>query len=66
MKKYRDLYELEKRQYEEALKRYQENHMDEAEIFSLHKSCNKTDAKVDTKTSAKTVIKAPRSRYLVG
>ena len=29
MKKYRDLYEVEKQQYEEALQRYQEDHMDE-------------------------------------
>ena len=41
MKKYRDLYEEEKRQHEEALKRYQEDHMDEMEIINLHKRCNK-------------------------
>ena len=75
MKKYRDLYEAEKQQYEEALKNYQEDHMDEVEIINLHKRCNKTDAKAKTKrgakanakagskTSVKTASKAPRSGY---
>ena len=73
MKKYRDLYEVEKQRYEEALQGYQEDHMDEVEIISLRKRCNKTAAKVETKrgavtkadskTSAKAVSKAPRSRY---
>ena len=38
MKKYKDLYEEEKQRYEEALKIYQEDHTDEIEIISLHKS----------------------------
>ena len=45
MKKYRDLYEVEKQRYEEALQRYQKDHMDEVEIINLHKRCNKTGAK---------------------
>ena len=42
MKNYRDLYKEEKRRDEEALKRYQEDHMDEMETINLHKRCNKT------------------------
>ena len=41
MKKYRNLYKEEKRRHEEALQRYQEDHMDEMEIINLHKSCKK-------------------------
>ena len=73
MKKYRDLYEVEKQRYEEALQRYQEDHMDEVEIINLHNRCNKTGAKVETKrgakaktgskTGAKAASKTPRSRY---
>ena len=37
MKKYRELYEVEKQQYEEVLQRYQEDHMDEVGIINLHK-----------------------------
>ena len=57
MKKYKDLYEEEKQRHEEALQRYQEDHMDEMEIINLHKRCNKTD----TKAVAKTTPKAPKS-----
>ena len=46
IKKYRDLYEEEKRRYEEALQRYQEDRMDEMEIINLHKRCNKKVMKV--------------------
>ena len=71
MKKYRDLYEVKKQQYEEPLQRYQEDHMDEVEIISLHKRCNKTNSKVTTKedtnevakTGAKAVTKASTSVY---
>ena len=45
MKKYKDLYEEEKQQHEEALQRYQEDHTDEIEIINLHKKCNKTAQK---------------------
>ena len=41
MKKYRNLYKEEKRRHEEALQRYQEDHMDEMEIINPHKSCKK-------------------------
>ena len=41
MKKYKDLYEEEKQRHEEALQRYQEDHMDEMEIIKLHKRRNK-------------------------
>ena len=67
MKKYRDLYKAQKQRYEEALQRYQENRMEELEIISLHKRCNKTGAKTGAKAGAKavakTVAKAPRSGY---
>ena len=73
MKKYRDLYEVEKQRYEEALQRYQKDHMDEVEIINLHNRCNKTGAKVETKrgakaktgskAGAKAASKAPGSRY---
>ena len=71
MKKNRDLYEVEKKRYEEALQRYEEDHTDEVEIINLHKRCSKTGAKAETKrgakagskTGAKAVSKAPRSRY---
>ena len=46
MKKYRNLYEEEKRRHEEALQRYQEDHIDEIEIINLHKRCNKKARKV--------------------
>ena len=46
MKKYKEIYEEEKRQHEEALQRYQEDHMDEMEIISLHKRCNKKARRV--------------------
>ena len=59
MKKYKDLYEEEKQRHEEALQRYQEDHMDEMEIINLHKRCNKTDIKA----VAKTAPKAPKSGY---
>ena len=59
MKKYRDLYEEEKRRHEEALQKYQEDHMDEMEIINLCKRCNKTDTKIVTKTAPK----APKSGY---
>ena len=71
MKKYMDLYEVEKQRYEEALQRYQEDHMDQMEIINLQKRCNKkatktgtkADRKKDTKTGAKAASKGPRSGY---
>ena len=79
MKKYIDLYEVEKQRYEEALQRYQEDHLDQVEIISQHKRCNKTetkkgakakartDSKVESKNGAKAganiASKDPRSRY---
>ena len=65
MKKYRELYEVEKQQYEEVLQRYQEDHMDEVGIINLHKRQNKTGAKAETKrgAKAKAASKAPRSGY---
>ena len=45
MKKYKDLYELEKQRHEEALQRYQENHADEMEIINIHKKCSKKERK---------------------
>ena len=41
MKKYKVLYEEEKQRHEEALQRYQEDHMDQMEIISLYKRSNK-------------------------
>ena len=46
MKKYKDFYEEEKQRHEEALQRYHEDHMDEMEIISLRKRCNKKARKV--------------------
>ena len=46
MKKYKDLYEKEKRRHEEALQRYQKDHMDEMKIINFHKKCNKKVRKV--------------------
>ena len=57
MKKYRDPYKAGKGRYEEALQRYQEDHMDKFEIISLHKRCDKAGAKAGVKVGAK----APRS-----
>ena len=45
-KKYKDLYEEEKHRHEEALQRYQEDHMNEMEIINLHKKCKKKARKV--------------------
>ena len=58
MKKYMDLYEEEKQQYEEALRRYQEDHMDEMEIIYLPKKCNKNARKV---SQPKKVSESPKS-----
>ena len=67
MKKHGDHYEVEKQRYEEALQAYQEDHMEEVEIISLHKRCNKAGvkafAKADKKSNEKEVAKAPRSGY---
>ena len=38
MKKYKDLYEEEKQRHEEALQRYQEDHVDKMEIINFTKS----------------------------
>ena len=46
IKKYKDHYEEEKQRHEDALQRYQEDHMDEMEIINLHKKCNKKVRKV--------------------
>ena len=49
VKKYKDLHETEKQQYEENLQKYQEYHSDKVEIINLHKRLN-----IDVKTYAKT------------
>ena len=41
MKKHKELFEEPKRQHEEALQKYQEDHLDEMQIINLHKRCNK-------------------------
>ena len=58
MKKYKDLYEEKKRRHEEGLQRYQEDHVVEMDIISLHKRCNKT--KTAAKTGAKAAPKVPK------
>ena len=60
MKKYRDLYEVEKQRYKEALQRHQEDHMDEVEIINLHKRCTKADRKTAAKTGTKADRKQPQ------
>ena len=57
MKKYKDIYEKEKRRHEEAQQKCQENHVDEMEIINLHKKCNKT------RQVQRHPTKAPRSGY---
>ena len=65
MKKYRHLYESEKQRYEEALQRYQEDHLGEVVMISQHKRGNKTaeNATTNADTGAKTTAKAPRIGY---
>ena len=58
MKKYRNLNDVEKQQYGEALQRYQEDYMDEVEIINIRKRFNKTGVKADTKRGVKTVANA--------
>ena len=58
MKKYRDLYEEEKRRHEEALQRYQEDNMEEMEIVNLNKRCNKKARKTPRPKKAP---KSPKS-----
>ena len=41
MKKDKGIYEEEKRRHEEAQQRYEEDHIGEMEIISLHNRCNK-------------------------
>ena len=62
MKKYRDLYEEEKRTYEEALQRYQEDHMDEMEIINLLKSCNNKVRKIARPKNAPKLSKSDDPR----
>ena len=50
-KNYMDFYEAEKRRYGEDLQRYEEDDMDEVEIISLHKRCNKTGGKTKASRS---------------
>ena len=61
MKKYMNLYKVEKQRYEEDQQRYQKYHMDEVAIINLHKMCNKTErkrgAKAKTRTGAKIELK---------
>ena len=52
LKKYKDLYEEGKQRHEEALQRYQEDHMDEMEIINLYKKCNKKARKVSQNKKA--------------
>lgn len=47
---------------ENNLQRYQEDHIDEVEIISLRKRCNKAGAKAGTKAEMKNGTEAPRSR----
>ena len=55
IRKYKDLYEEEKRRHEEALQRYQEDHMDEMEIINLHKICNKEARKTSQPKRSKVI-----------
>ena len=58
MKKYKDLYEEEKQRHEKALQRYREDHMDEIEIISLHKRCNKKARKIPQPKKASESLKS--------
>ena len=66
MKKYRDLYEEEKRRHEEALQRYQEDHMDEMEILNLHKRCNKKSRKVAQPKKVPKFFKSEKPKKVPG
>ena len=60
MKKYKSLYKEEKQRHEEALQRYQEDHMDEMEIINLHKRCNKKAKKVSQAKKALPKLDGPK------
>ena len=62
MKKYKGLYEEEKQRHEEALQRYQEDHMDEMEIINLHKRCNKKVKKVSQHKKAPKLSKSNKPK----
>ena len=66
MKKYRDLYEEEKRRHEEALQIYQEDYMDEMEIINLHKRCNKKARKVTQPKKAPKSFKSDEPKKIAG
>lgn len=53
----------QKNDYKDYLQRYQEDHIDEVEIISLHKEGNKIGTKAGAKAVVKTGAKAPKSRY---
>ena len=67
MKKYKDLYKEGKQRHEEALQRYQEDHMDEMEIINLRKRCNKRTTKVSQpkKASGSTKLDEPKKAELI-
>ena len=66
MKKYKDLYEEEKRRHEEALRRYQEDHMNEMEIINFHKRCNKKVRKVPELKKALKSFKSDEPKKVLG
>ena len=59
MKKYKDLYEEEKQRHEEALQKYQQDHMYEMEIMNRHKKCNKKAWKVSHPKKASPKVSGP-------
>ena len=66
MKKYKDLYEEEKQRHEEALQRYQEDHVDEMNIINLHKRCNKKAGKVSQPKKASESPKSDKPKKASG
>ena len=66
MKNYKDLYEEEKQRHEEALQKYQEDHMDKIEIIHLHKRCNKKARKVPQPKKASKSFKSDESKKVSG
>ena len=66
MKKYKDVYEEEKQRHEEALNRYQEDHMDGMEIISLHKKYNKKVRKASQPKKALNSFKSDKPKKVSG
>ena len=62
LKKYKDLYEEEKKKrHEVALQRYEEDYVDEMEIINLYKKCSKKEPKKGSDDPSKEEQKSKKS-----